>query len=217
MKKEVRELPHQTRVDHPRRHNARLTHVHDELLALAARLVVEEGLDYRGAKQRAAKALGLGARAPLPDNEVLDVAVREYLAVFCADTQPQELAALRHLALQWMQRMAAFRPHLTGAVWQGTATRLSDVMIQLFCDDPKSAEIALIDAGVRFEARNAQGLRGELVPALSVDARCADWNEGVGVHFLVLDRDDLRTAPRADAKGRPLRGDVAALQALLEA
>ena len=194
-----------------------MTHVHDELLALAARLVVEEGLDYRGAKQRAVKSLGLGARTPLPDNDALDDAVREYLALFCADTQPQELAALRRLALQWMQRMAAFRPHLTGAVWQGTATRLSDVMIQLFCDDPKSAEIALIDAGVPFEARNADGPRGEPVPALSVHARCADWHESVGVHFIVLDRDDLRTAPRADAKGRPLRGDVAAVQALLEA
>ena len=41
--------------------------------------------------------------------------------------------------------MAQFRPYLGGAVWNGTATRLSDIYLQLFCDDPKSAEIALID------------------------------------------------------------------------
>ena len=74
--------------------------------------------------------------------------MREYIALFCADTQPAELAALRELALVWMQRMADFRPFLGGAVWRGTATRLSDIYIQLFCDDPKSAEIALIELQV---------------------------------------------------------------------
>jgi hypothetical protein len=34
-----------------------------------------------------------------------------------------------------MERMADFRPYLAGAVWNGTATRLSGIY-QLFCDDP---------------------------------------------------------------------------------
>ena len=51
-----------------------------------------------------------------------------------------------------MERLAQFRPYLGGAVWHGTATRLSDIYIQLFCDDPKSAEIALIDNNVDYEA-----------------------------------------------------------------
>ncbi len=38
-----------------------------ELAAVAARLVVDEGLDYAGAKRQAVKLLGLtGARFPLP-------------------------------------------------------------------------------------------------------------------------------------------------------
>ena len=37
-----------------------------------------------------------------------------------------------------------------GAVWHGTATRLSDIYLQLFCDDPKSAEIALIEHRVDY-------------------------------------------------------------------
>ena len=59
----------------------------------------------------------------LPSNEVLEDEVRDYIAVFCADTQPQELQALRRLALVWMERLAEFRPHLGGAVWHGTATK----------------------------------------------------------------------------------------------
>src|ERR671938_230618 len=128
-----------------------------EIAAAAARLVVEEGLEYGPAKKRAVKQLGLAARAPLPDNDTLEDAVREYIALFCGDTQPAELAALRRLALTWMERLAEFRPYLGGAVWHGTATRLSDIYLQLFCDDPKSAEITLIDNRVDYEPRTVTG------------------------------------------------------------
>ena len=122
-----------------------MENVQSEIAATAARLVVEEGLEYGPAKRRAVKQLGLNARTALPDNDSVEEAVREYIAIFCGDTQPAELAALRRLAATWMERLAEFRPYLGGAVWHGTATRLSDIYIQLFCDDPKSAEIALID------------------------------------------------------------------------
>jgi hypothetical protein len=54
---------------------------------------------------------------------------------------------LRELALQMDAARLSLSPHLSGAVWRGTATRLSDIYIQLFCDDAKSAELALIDQG----------------------------------------------------------------------
>ena len=100
-----------------------------EIAQTAARLAVEDGLDWGSAKRRALRELGLPARTALPDNEVLEAAVREYLALFCADTQPGELQALRRLALVWMERLAAFRPHLCGAVWYGSASRLSDICL----------------------------------------------------------------------------------------
>ena len=143
-----------------------------EIAATAAALVVEEGLEYGAAKRRAIKQLGLPPRTALPDNELVEEAVREYIDLFCADTQPDELAALRELALVWMQRMAAFRPHLAGAVWHGTATRLSDIYIQLFCDDSKSAEIALIEHNVDYEPRTVTGFTGGSVEALSLSSLC---------------------------------------------
>nr|WP_315473903.1 hypothetical protein [uncultured Rhodoferax sp.] len=188
----------------------------EEIAATAARMVVEEGLEYGSAKRRAVKQLGVSARAALPDNDQLEAAVQEYIALFCADTQPQELQALRQLALEWMERLAPFRPHVGGAVWHGTATRRSDIYLQLFCDDPKSAEIALIDGGVRFDARSVPGLHGEMVDALSVHALCRPLNEQVGVHLLVYDLDDVRGALQPDARGRRPRGDAAALRRLLQ-
>lgn len=187
-----------------------------EICATAARLVVEEGLEYGPAKRRAVKQLGLNARTALPDNDSLEEAVREYIEIFCGDTQPAELAALRKLALTWMERLAEFRPYLAGAVWHGTATRLSDIYLQLFCDDPKSAEIALIEHNVDYTPRTVTGFTGEDVEALSLSSMSPELGEPIGVHLLVYDHDDLRGALKPDAKGRTPRGNLAAVRALLQ-
>ena len=187
-----------------------------EIAATAARLVVEEGLEYGPAKRRALRELGLPARSALPNNDEVEAAVREYIDLFCSDTQPRELLALRRLALEWMEHMAPFRPHLGGAVWHGTATRLSDVYIQLFCDDPKSAEISLIDHHVDYEPRMVTGFHGEQVEALSLHAICRELGEEIGVHLLVYDLDDQRGAHKPDAQGRVPRGNAAAVRRLIE-
>jgi hypothetical protein len=152
----------------------------------------------------------------LPDNDAVEDAVREYIDIFCADTQPVELAALRRLAVTWMERLADFRPYLGGAVWHGTATRLSDIYIQLFCDDPKSAEIALIEHRVDYVPRTVTGFNGESVEALSISSLSPDLGEPIGVHLLIYDHDDLRGALRPDGKGRSPRGNLAAVRARLE-
>ena len=196
-------------------HNGVMNDWKEEIAATAARMVVEEGLEYGPAKRRALKQLGAPSRTPLPDNAQVEEAVEEYIAIFCADTQPMELHALRELALEWMERLQAFHPHVGGSVWHGTATRRSDIYLQLFCDDPKSAEIALIDKGVRFEVRSVPGLHGDMVDALSVHALCRPLGEQVGVHLLVYDRDDVRGALQPDARGRKPRGDAPALRRLM--
>ncbi|CAB5701642.1 Predicted nucleotidyltransferase [Delftia tsuruhatensis] len=186
-----------------------------EIAQTAARLVVEEGLEWGPAKHRALRQLGLPARTALPGNDLVEEAVREYITLFCADTQPRELRALRELALQWMQRLEPFRPHLAGAVWRGTATRLSDIYLQLFCDDPKSTEIELINQHVEYEPSTVTGFTGQSVEALSIHAFCRPLNEEVGVHLLVHDLDDLRGALKPDAQGRSQRGNADALRRLL--
>jgi hypothetical protein len=90
-----------------------------------------------------------------------------------------------------------------------------DIYLQLFCEDSKSAEIALIDHGVNYIPRTVTGFNGESVEALSVHAFCPELREEVGVHLLIYDWDDLRGALRLDAKGRTPRGDVTAVRCLL--
>jgi hypothetical protein len=188
-----------------------------EIAATAARLVVEEGLPFGQAKHRALKALGLPGRTALPDNEEVEAQVREYIALFCADTQPGELLALREHALLWMRRLQAFRPHLTGAVWLGWATRLTDIDLALFCDDAKSAEIELINQNQRYEVQAVRGMHGKDIDVLSLHSFCPGLREDIGVHLRVYDLNDLRGALQPDAQGRAPRGDIQALERLLAA
>lgn len=185
----------------------------DEVAQSAARWVVEHGLEYGEAKRRAARELGI--RGDLPDNEQVEDAVREHLALFFAETQPDELKALRTLAATWMERLAEFRPHLTGAVWRGTATRQAALRLELYGDDPKAAELSLIDRGVDYDAGVWTRPDGRQVPLLTLGAPCRRLGEVVPLHLFVLETDDLRGALKPDRHGRPWRGDLAALRRLM--
>jgi hypothetical protein len=190
----------------------------EEIAAAAACLVVEEGMEYGAAKRKAAR--DVGARAELPSNEEVEDAVREHIELFCADTQPAELQALREAAIVWMQRLAEFRPHLSGAVWRGTATRLSTVHLDLYCDDPKAAEIALINAGVDYDSGSLPrpgGRAGEPLHVLSVSSPSQALGEPVTLHLILHDYDEQRGALKPDARGRSWRGDLAALHKLMAA
>lgn len=200
----------------PRENERVNTPLSAEIAAAAARLVVEEGMEYGPAKRKAARQFG--QRTPravaLPDNDAVEDEVRAYLELFHADTQPAELAALRALAAKWMERLAEFRPHLTGAVWRGTATRLSNIHLELFCDDSKAAEIALVNQAIDYEVASRRGPRGRDIDLLVLSSPCPTLGEPVTVCLSVLDHDDLRGALRPDSRGRAERGDLAALRRL---
>jgi hypothetical protein len=186
----------------------------ETLAQAAARLVVDDGLEYGAAKRKAARDLARrrGRRGELPSNEAIEDEVREYLALFQADSQPGELESLRRLALHWMERLSEFRPHLAGAVWRGTATRRSTIQIELYCDDSKAAEIALIDRHVSFEpVGQADG-----PDLLRIEVPCHEFGETVSLFLHVLDRDDLRGGLKPDNRGRTWRGDLPALQRLMQ-
>ncbi len=186
-----------------------------DIAAAAARLIVEEGLEYGAAKQRAARDLGYGTRgAGLPRNDEVEDEVRAYLELFEAESQPAELAELRRVAADCMVRMAPFRPYLTGAVWRGTATRRTSIHLDLYCDDAKSAELALIDMRIDYDSSSVERPRGEPLSVLDVFSRSRALGVPVHVAMTVRDYDDLRGALVRDGQGRSMRGDLAALNAL---
>jgi hypothetical protein len=186
------------------------------IAALAAQWVVDEGLTMAAAKQRAADQLGLRGRIPWPDEASLDAAVREHIAIFCPEEQALALAGLRQVALRWLERLADCSPYVSGSVWHGTATRHSDVFIQLFVDDEKSVEWVLLDKRVNYHPGSAKGWRGEMVPVLTVPDVNGALGEPVLVHLMLHPSDDVRGALKPDAMGRAPRGGAAALRELME-
>jgi hypothetical protein len=68
-----------------------MTGIQEQIAAVAARLVVEEGLDFGSAKRKALAQMDLPERSALPDNGRLERAVEDYIAVFCAEEQAAEM------------------------------------------------------------------------------------------------------------------------------
>lgn len=182
-----------------------------EIAQAAAAKIVDDGKPWSTAKRQAAQDLGLPVRTALPGNDLVLQAVREHIVLFCPQQQAQALALLRDLALRWMRRMSAYRPHLSGAVWLGVATRWSDVHLDLYCDDLKMPAIDLLNQGVDFDTGETPGARGQSVPQLIVLQRVADWPQPVSVVMSLHDADDLRGALQAHKSAQAPRGDLDAV------
>ncbi|MBB2932614.1 UDP-N-acetylmuramate--alanine ligase [Paraburkholderia silvatlantica] len=194
--------------------------VREEIAIAAARMIAEDGLDYATAKRKAARQVVGETRIEgtwLPDNDQIEEEIREYQALFQSDSQPAVLRRLREIALEWMQRLEAFNPFLTGAVLNGTAGEHSDIHLQIFCDNAKDVAIWLLNANVQYDVSETRhfAARG-FVETLSFMWRPSRDEEPVGVHVALYNTDDLRGAVRADARGRLPRANAQALQALID-
>lgn len=212
-----------------------------EQIQIAAGLIAEQGMDYAAACHQAAQQLGLRRTTPI-NRMLLEQAVRDHLRLFCADTHPQELYALRQQALRWLERLdgsAAFspahppiapdtlHPHLSGAVWRGTATRLNDIYIATFCDDPTATEITLINWGIRCETGETDGMlrhrnsgrngsrnSRRRLPMLAFSDHNPILDEPIGILLTVYEYDDLRGMLRPDSTGMARCGNTQSVRAL---
>lgn len=132
----------------------------------AAKLIAEGLTDYHAAKLKAARQLNCNDKSALPDNQEIEAALREHLNLFAASTQPQALAALRHVALRamrWLQIEGQavtgtslgseflFEPWISGAVLNGTANEYSEIELELVGVEAKTMEFILLNRGIEFD------------------------------------------------------------------
>lgn len=193
-------------------HNASMNAptLREEIAHAAARMIAEDGLDYSTAKRKAVKQLLGQAPIPrgdvMPDNTLVEDAVREYQALYLGDTQPLRLRHLREQAVVLMQWLEPFRPMLTGAVWNGTAGEYSEIVLQCFADSGKDLAIFLLNEGINYQVEERPDFRGRgLVEALYFVWRNED------VVLVVYDHDAMRGALRGGARGQE-RGDWRAVE-----
>ncbi len=122
----------------------------------AAQLIAEGLNDYRAATLKAARQLRINTRNAMPDNDMIDAALRSHYALFDHDKQPQALSALRDIAIKAMSRLDKFEPWLVGPVLTGTANANSNVEIEIIGIEPKMFEMYLRDAGIAFTLRESR-------------------------------------------------------------
>jgi len=189
--------------------------IRSHIAYLAARLMAEDGVaDYGAAKQKAARQAGLLDAKLLPDNQEVEAALREYQALYQADDQPAQLRRMREVAVRVMREFSDFRPALVGSVLTGTATKFSDVNLQLFIDDTKALTLFLLNHRYRYEEGARRVRRGDGhvdVPQILLDV------EGVPVTMTVLDRDHERLAGRSRSEPDTQRARLPEVEALLGA
>jgi len=180
-----------------------------ELVHAAARLIAEDGMEYGPAKRKAVRQLGLPESFPLPGNAEVEIAVRDYQAIYQEDDQPERITAFRQAAVVLMHRLAQFTPYLTGSVLDGTAGRHSRIDILLFPDSAKEVEIFLLDQGIAFHHGNPKSERVEAV--LVID------DEDMPANLIVLPpREERINSKGTDGRTRA-RARVEAVELLCRA
>jgi hypothetical protein len=178
----------------------------------AARLLAEDGsLDYGSAKRKAARQLGAPDSGSLPDNQQIEEALRSYQALYQADATRELLILLRQTAIDYMERLAAFDPHLTGSVLNGTAGPHADINLQLFTDDQKDVEFLLLRLGYPYQS-------GELRPADAPGRAYPRYlidDPRAPVDLVVYPVAELRNMKRLQADGQPRRLRLPQVRALV--
>ena len=188
-----------------------------EIAAAAARLVAQDGADYGSAKRKAARQVLGDAPSPpnvLPDNDMIEEQVRQYNALFLADSQPARLFQLRTIALQVMEALQQFHPLLSGPVLNGTAGPHDEIYLQLFAESAKEIHIFLLNKNVVLDMSESPHFKGARYDA--VETASFLW-KNEGVHAAMYELDDMRGALKAKADGKVLRTDIVGLRSLLAA
>jgi hypothetical protein len=173
-----------------------------------ARLLAGDGsLDYGSAKRKAARQLGAPSSQNLPDNQEIEDALREYQALYQADATRERTSLLKSIALEYMEKLAAYDPHLTGSVLNGTAGKFSDINLQLFTDDEKEVEFLLmtLPQPYRTGGHRSHDPGGPVLPRFVID------DPRVAIDIAVHPTGDLRRLKRFQADGSPRRLRLRAL------
>jgi len=118
----------------------------------AARLMAGDGrLDYYSAKRKAAEHLGADDTRNLPRNSEVEAALQEYQRIFLTDSHPQRVRHLREAAVEAMEMLAEFDPHLAGPVLLGTAGPHSEIQLHLYAPSVETVSFHLMDQGIPYD------------------------------------------------------------------
>ncbi|MDD5329482.1 MAG: hypothetical protein PHX38_05720 [Sulfuricella sp.] len=200
---------------HREREKAASQRMRERIAQQAARLIAEDGQqDYALAKLKAARQIGAPDTHNLPNNNEVEQALRDYQSLYQKDEQGERLRQLRQQALAAMRLLERFNPYLVGSVLNGTATRYSDINLQVFADSAKAVELFLLGKQMPYksgEVRLHFGGEMQTFPVLTLQ------QDATEINITVFATDDLRQIPHGHAdKKPPERARAKQVETLLE-
>ena len=168
-------------------------HIRFQVAHKAAQMMAEEGIsDYAFAKRKAAKFFGLMDGDALPSNDEINDAIKEHQAIFFDEEHEERLKVLRLEALSLMKKLNAFNPHLTGAVFDGTAGRYPTIHIQLYAESMKEVEFFLLNHNIAYQTRDRKSHTKDLmqnkkmIPVLTLEGSLGP------IELLIYHIDDMK-------------------------
>lgn len=183
----------------------------------AARIIVNHGIrDYRVAKQKAARNLGLDSRRSLPGNAEVERALSEHHSLFGGEHHADVLLEMREAALGAMQLLAAYTPRLVGPVLNGTADHNSAVNLHVFSDHAEAVAATLGERDIPYRSyeRRLKVRRDQL----DVYAGFEFALHAAAIQATVFPIDGIRQAPLSPIDGKPMeRADEQRVRALIDA
>lgn len=191
-----------------------LLSLRQEIAQTIAGYIVHDLMSWQNARQKAAEDKGRLPAGAFPDSAEIESAVRETWAVFAPEAHAALLKKRRLAALSLMKNLfSGFDVSLAGAVLNGAATPESNIRLELFTDDVKSAEVALMDRGIDFDVLTTIDSRMPTpLEVLAFIDPASDRNDPVGVLVEIhstkhLGRNPCRREPDAwqaewEASGR---------------
>ena len=124
--------------------------------------MLEEGIaDYTFAKRKAAKFFGLIDGVPLPNNEEINKAMKEYQAIFNNDSEQYDINKHRHQAYLTMIKFEKFNPYLVGLLSENISTKYPKIQINLYVENIKEIEYFLIKNSIIYRMSTFAKLKNQ--------------------------------------------------------
>ena len=128
-----------------------------------------------------------------------------------AQSQSTRLHSLRQRALDMMEELAEFHPHLTGAVFNGTAGKHSHIHLQLFTENVKAVEICLLNQNKDISVTDAPLTQSGIQAMETIHFQ----HDGETFHLSLFHPNDQRKMVKA-TKAPMERAGIDELKRLLE-
>jgi len=188
-----------------------------QLAVEAARIMTEEGvLDFHTAKRKAADRVGVINDQVMPRNIEIELALKEYQAIFRAEQQPAQLSALRKTAITVMQLLSDFSPRLVGSVLRGSADQYTTIDIHLFSDNSLSLDWLLIEHHIPFNMSEREyRFKGDVIERYPL--YLIEGEGDADVALTVFPERGVRQPPKSPLDGKSIqRASISEVQALLQ-